>query len=101
MATVFVIDTSREANAQSARDVLTKMSTPESTSYIAGVVEGLAFARWIQDKPDKTGMSCIYDWYYGPDKEARFNRVRTWLERHPDKGVGPLMYVLIKKECGA
>lgn len=45
-------------------------------------------------------MTCIYDWYYESDTEARFKRVRAWLERHPDKPVGGLMYVLVKKECG-
>jgi len=95
------ITTLNQATAQSASDVLTKMKPEETTSYLAGVVEGLAAARWIKDKPDNIGMKCIYDWYYRGETEARFNRVRAWLERHPDKPVGTLMYVLIKKECGA
>lgn len=96
-----VMNTTNYAVAQSADDVLNKMEPGETTSYLAGVVEGLAFARWLKDRPDQTGSKCIYDWYYETDTETRFNRVRAWLKRHPDKGVGALMYVLIKKECGA
>lgn len=97
---VMGINTINEAVAQSAGDVLNKMEPDQSASYINGVVEGLAFARWVKDKPDKTGMQCIYDWYYRSDTETNFKTVMSWLERHPDKPVGGLMYVLIKKECG-
>lgn len=91
---------SRQVEAQTAGDVIGKMNPDQRWNYIAGVVEGLAFARWTKDKPDKTGMKCIYDWYYQGDKR-NFNRTMTWLERHPDKPVGGLLYVLIKKDCGA
>ena len=88
------------APAQTAGDVMTKMSVEQRLSYIAGVLEGLAFARWIKDKPDKAGMKCIYDWYYRDAKKVHTG-VTAWLSRHPDKLVGGLMYVLIKRECGA
>ncbi|OXT01965.1 hypothetical protein B7H23_03235 [Notoacmeibacter marinus] len=90
-----------QANAQSAGDVLDKMTPEQSTSYINGVVEGLAYARWLQDKPDRTGMACIYDWNYGDDAKANSRRLIAWLERHPDKPVGALVHTLIKKDCGA
>lgn len=94
------VNISNQVVAQTAGDVVNKMEPTHQTGYLAGIVEGLAFARWVKDKPDKTGMKCIYDWYYESDTKTRFNRVRAWLERHPDKPPGALMYVLIKKECG-
>ena len=88
------------ANALTAGDVLNKMNTDQRYGYIAGVVEGLAYSRWLKDKPQNEGMKCIYDWYYGkPGKN--WERINSWLTRHPDKPVGALLYVLIKKECGA
>ncbi len=46
------------------------------------------------------GMNCIYDWYYRGDTAKTFNLVLDWFERHPERGPGELMYVLIKSECG-
>ena len=89
------------AIAQTADEVLNEMEPVRRTGYIAGMIEGLAIARWMKDKPDKTGMKCIYDWYYNGDTKKNFNRITQWFERHPDKPPGALLYVLIKKDCGA
>ena len=87
------------ANAQTAGDVVTKMNADQRLSYVSGVVEGLAYSRWLRDKPSAEGMNCVYDWYYkGAGKD--WNGVVSWFERHPDKPVGALLYVLIKKDCG-
>lgn len=88
-----------DANAQTADDVLNKMTPEQGSSYLAGIVEGLAQARWQRDRPDETGFKCIYDWYYS-DTETIHNRVTQWFGRHPDKAAGALMYVLVKQECG-
>ena len=87
------------AKAQNAGDIMNKMSSDERNGYIAGVVEGLAYSRWLRDRPNSDGMKCVYDWFYdSKDKEKL--EMYDWFERHPDKHVGPLMFVLIKKECG-
>jgi len=89
----------QQANALTAGDVLNKMDPKQAIGYMDGIVEGLAFARWIKDKPSKVGMKCIYDWYYS-DAEKIHGRITTWFNRHSDKPAGALMYVLTKKECG-
>ena len=89
----------KNADALTADDVLNKMSADQRISYIDGVVEGLATSRWIADKPDATGMQCIYEWYYQKPTDAVWNKVVQWLERHPEQQVGVLMHVLIGKEC--
>ncbi len=88
------------ASELNAGAVMNKMNADERFGYLSGVIEGLAYSRWLRDKPDSTGMSCIYNWYYKGGKKNT-GRLDTWLNRHPDKPVGALMYVLIKKECGA
>lgn len=85
--------------ALTAKDVLTKMGNDERFAYLAGISDGLAQARWMKDKPDETGMKCIYDWYYKGGKR-KFNQVYDLLELHPDKPANAIIYVLIKKECG-
>ncbi|CTQ58135.1 hypothetical protein LA5095_01947 [Roseibium album] len=95
-----IISYAVEARAQTAGDVLDKMSAEQSASYINGVVEGLAYARWLKDRPDQTGMRCIYDWNYGEDSEVNTQRLLTWFEQQPDKPVGALVHVMIKKDCG-
>lgn len=87
------------AEEMNAGVVLEKMTVSERVSHIAGVIEGLAYARWLKDKPDAAGSQCIYDWYYdGGEVVAR--KIHTWFEHHADKPVGALLYVLIKQECG-
>ena len=85
------------AQALTADDVLNKMNADQRFGYIAGVVEGLAYARWAKDRPDSTGMNCIYNWYYqGADERSHL--VDTWLRRHLDRPVGALLHVLIKAQ---
>lgn len=88
------------AHAQTAGDVMTKMNADQRIGYIDGVVEGLAYGRWLRDKPDQSGMNCIYRWYFQKPVEPQWNRITAWLARHPDKPVGALIYVLLKQECG-
>ena len=87
------------ALALTADDVLNKMNTEQQTSYIAGVVGGFAYSRYLRDQPDTSGMSCINNWYYGSGTN-KWARIETWFTRHIEKQAEPLLYVLIKKECG-
>ncbi len=99
LAAAAFLSSGKDAAALTADDVLNRMNENERFAYISGVVDGLAFARWNADKPDSIGTQCIYDWYYGARTEVR-EIILTWLERHKDKPVDALMYVLIKQECG-
>jgi hypothetical protein len=99
LAAVFSLSFARETMALTADDVLNNMSVKEQTAYVAGIVGGLAYARFLRDRPDEAGMTCIYDWYY-TGEAARHQQINQWFERHLDTPVEPLLYVLIKKECG-
>lgn len=99
LAAAAFLSSGKEAAALTAEDVLNRMNDDERFAYISGLVDGLAFARWTAEKPDNTGMQCIYDWYYGGNTAVR-ETIQTWLTRHQDKPVDALMYVLIKRECG-
>jgi len=77
--------------------VLNEMTIDQRASYIAGLLEGLAFARWHKDKPDFSGSRCIKNWY---DRDTKLPRIKDWFTRHPDKQPGPLLYILVKQDCG-
>ncbi len=87
------------AKAQNAGDIMNKMNDDQRTGYLAGVVEGLAYSRWLRDNPSNVGMKCIYDWFYNGGIDLQ-RSIDSWFDRHPDKPAGPLLFVLIKKECG-
>lgn len=93
------LSSGKEAAALTADDVLNKMNADQRHGYISGIVDGYAYARWLSDKPDKTGMQCVYGWYYNGQTE-KWAVIEQWFERHLDKHVDALLYVLIKKECG-
>lgn len=79
--------------------VLDKMNNDQMVSYVSGVVEGLAYARFLKDRPSEDGMNCVYSWYDKLDKQG-WTKMEAWFRRHEDKPVGVLLHVLIKKECG-
>ena len=90
-----------QAETLDAGYVLNKMTAEQRGSYLSGVVEGLAFARFVQDRPDESGMACIYNWQNeNLGRPEAFKTVAAWLERHSERTVGVLLYTLIKRECG-
>lgn len=89
-----------QAAAFTANEVVNQMTAKERSTYLAGIVDGLAQARFVKDKPDQTGVKCIYNWYYqGGEKNE--SRITQWFTKHHEKPANALLYVLIKKECGA
>ncbi|MGH1330673.1 MAG: hypothetical protein ACRBBK_07310 [Paracoccaceae bacterium] len=97
--TVF-LTSGQKAAAVTAEDVLNTMNADQRHGYLVGVVEGLATARWLQDKPDQTGMQCISNWYLQRPQSVVSNEIETWFARHPERQAGLLLSVLIKRECG-
>jgi len=88
-----------KATELNADFVLNEMNMDQRVSYIHGVVEGLAYSRFLRDRPDETGMLCIYEWYNN-EFEEKWAKTKLWFARHADKPVGVLLYILIKQECG-
>ena len=54
---------STNAIALTADEVLNKMNTDQRVGHITGIVTGLAYARWLIERPKETGRDCIHDWY--------------------------------------
>lgn len=99
LGVAILLSSGKEAAALTADEVLNRMNADQQVGYLAGLVDGLAYARWLTDKPNDVGMQCIYNWFYN-EKTETLREINTWFERHLDKPVDALLYILIKKECG-
>lgn len=91
--------TTSSAFAFTANEVVNEMSEQDRRTYLAGLVDGLAQGRWIKDKPETTGVQCVYNWYY-QGGEAVHTTINQWFSRHLDTEANGLLYILIKRECG-
>lgn len=100
LATAAFLAAGKDAAALTVLDMRENLSSEGRAAYVDGVVEGLAFARWIADGRDQTGMNCILNWYYGGEPSEAYEGVLDFFDRHPDQHVGTLMYALIREECG-
>lgn len=81
-----------------ASRVLNDMSTVERAAYLAGVVEGFAYARYTKDGKQADGMTCIYDWFYQNDETPQ--AILTVFKRFPDYTPGAIIAAMLEKECG-
>ena len=81
-----------------AEKVMNKMTSAERTTYLAGVVEGLAFARYLKDGKQKAGMECIYDWFY--EDKTTIRAIHTAFDRFPTYPPGAIIDVMVKRKCG-
>ena len=98
---MFAAFSTAPAKALTAEDVMKKMTQDQRSSFLLGVIEGLAFSRYVKDKPNTKGMECIHDWKYGPKGDTNTLRMLDLFDKRPKQPVVPLLYILIKQHCGA
>ncbi len=82
-----------------AGTVLKNLADSERYPYVAGVVEGLAYARYQRDGKTTDGMGCIYDWFY--ERENTMLDIYAAFAKFPDFTPGAVVAALVQKECGA
>lgn len=75
------------------------LSGKEHFAYLAGLVEGLAYARYVKDGKSSAGMACIYDWFY--KKPDTLREIFDTFDRFPDHSPGAVMAAMTQKACGA
>lgn len=88
------------ANAQdfTAGVVVTKMAEADRYPFMAGIIEGLAYARYKKDGDQTSGMKCIYDWFY--ETKSRPQEVLDTFKRFPDYTAGAVLAAMTERECG-
>lgn len=96
--TVLLLGDRAVANDFTAEKIIKEMKNDEQVAYFAGVVEGLAVARYHKDGKRKEGMGCIYDWFYKDKQTVRL--IVEAFERYPAYPPGSIIDVLAKRKCG-
>jgi len=92
--------TPSQAHAQdmTAGVIMEKMPENARVPFVAGIIEGLAYARYARDNKQVTGMGCIYDWFY--KKKDRIQDVYQAFNRFKDHTPGAIVAAMVAKECG-
>jgi len=79
--------------------ILNKMPKDERIVHIDGVVQGIAYTHYFQNNKDDAGFNCIRE--YGVTGEAsKWSNMLDFLTKHPDKPLGGVMFVYLRKKCG-
>jgi hypothetical protein len=95
---VIFISISVKAEDFTAGVVMQKMTAEERNAFLAGLAEGLAYARYTKDGKAMVGMKCIYDWFYA---DGTRQKIHTAFDKFADYQPGAVMAAMIEKECGA
>ncbi len=78
--------------------VLDKMSAQERGAYVAGVVEGIAYTRYLRDTSKAEDMACVYDWYWADP--AIITVIDDAFARFREHTPGAVISALVQKKCG-
>lgn len=85
--------------------VLEKMAAGERYTYYFGIVQGLAYARFLKDtiandnRKDQRGMDCIQNWFHDESGQRSLS-IELNMKKYPEFSVPVLINAMIKKECG-
>ncbi|MVA97968.1 hypothetical protein GN330_12005 [Nitratireductor sp. CAU 1489] len=84
--------------------VMEKMKPKELYSYVYGIVEGMAYARFRKDTvaagaKTETGMTCIYNWFFSGNGKS-YADITAAFRKYPEHGPPVIVAALIKKKCG-
>jgi len=85
--------------AMTAGVVMEKMPALERLAFVAGIVEGLAYARYAKDGKKTEGMGCVYRWFY--DKKDRIDDIYQAFNRFKEHLPGAVVAAMVAKECGS
>ena len=87
------------AQAMTAGVVAEKMTPAQFLDYSAGIVEGLAYARYQADGRQAAGMTCVYNWFWS-DTQKRLDQMLVAFAQFPDYSPAAVVSVMVRKECG-
>ena len=93
-----------EGTPMTAGVVVEKMSARERATYVMGIVDALAYARFVKDtaatgESDQAGMRCIYDWLES-DMVSRLLQVDEAFRKYGNYPPSMVVTAMVKKECG-
>ncbi len=88
-----------QAQDLTAGFVMENLERDDRFLYVSGVVEGLAYARYIDDgRNPGQGMRCIYEWFH--DRDETVEKIYSAFEQFPEHTPGAIVAALAEQECG-
>ena len=76
------------------------MSPGERYTFIAGMVEGIAFHRYTVGDKDTAAMNCVYDWFYkGHNGQKTIDVIYAALGEYPDYPPVAVIAALANRKC--
>jgi hypothetical protein len=87
-----------------AEVVLNEMPVRERYAYVAGIVEGLAYARFRKDSLEagskvETGLRCIKNWFYNGESKTMLE-IQDSFAAYPNLPPVVIVAAMTKTECG-
>lgn len=67
--------------------------------FVAGMIEGLAYARYIHDNAQTAGMKCIYDWFY--ESGTAMDTIYVVFSEFRDSPPAAVLSALLDQKCEA
>lgn len=93
-----LLPASASATDFTAGVVMEKMDAKERLNYLAGVIEGLAYSRFVKDGKKTDGMGCVYQWFY--EKKGTVEKIESAFRHFKDHLPGAVVAAMVEKECG-
>lgn len=99
-----IANDNQQGTAMTAGALMERMDPNQRFVFMSGVVEGLAYARFVRDTKQSgtkeyLGMHCIYDWFYDNGVE-QIDHVEAAFAKYHDQTPAVVMTAMINKECG-
>lgn len=85
------------AEQLNAGAIETHLDAANRYAFMSGVVEGLAYARYVKDGKQPDGMACIYRWFYA---DGTAPKVEEAFKKFPDYMPGPIILAMTQQACG-
>ena len=84
--------------------IVDEMPVRERTSFVMGIVEAMAYARFVKDtkakgEKDHVGMDCIYGWFH-KNGVQRMSQIDAAFRKYKDHLPSIVMTAMIRKACG-
>lgn len=84
----------------STHSLMSRMTPEERYSFVAGIVEGIAFHRYTIGEKDKVGMECIYNWFYeGHNGQRTIDVIYAAFGKYPDYPPAAVVAALANRKC--
>lgn len=88
-----------KAGSFNAKTMLETMNSKEKGAYLAGLIDGFAYARYKKEgKKTDGGMKCIYDWYQ--NKEDTIEKIFLAFQKYKTYTPNAIVAAMVEKECG-